>query len=99
MAGYSAHDGGVFIVDFALDQAMAEGAVVFGGRDCESDFGWRVEAGVRKIEFGKDLAPAELVENFAGEPFERFAQQDEADITVFSAHAGIGGERDAEGLV
>ncbi len=94
MAGYSAHDESVFIVDFTLNQAMAESAVIFRGRDCRFQVGWRVEAGMRKIEFGEDLTLAELVQRLAGKLFQRLAEQDEADIAVFGARTGIGGERD-----
>ena len=60
--------------------------------------GWRVEAGMRKIEFGEDLTLAELVQRLAGKLFQRLAQQDKADIAVFGAGAGSGGERDMESL-
>ena len=66
MAGYSAHDRSVFVVDFALDQAMAECSVVFRRWDFRLQFGWRIEAGMRKIEFGEDLTLAELVQGLAG---------------------------------
>ena len=67
---------------------MAEGAVIFRGRDFRLQFGWRIEAGMRKIEFGEDLTLAELVQRLAGKLFQRLAQQDEADITVFGAGTG-----------
>ena len=72
MAGDTAHDGGVFIVDLALNQPMAESAVIFGGRDCGFHVGWRVEAGMRKIEFSKDLTLADSVQRLAGKLFNRF---------------------------
>jgi len=99
MAGYSSHDGGIFIVDFTLNQALAEGAVVFRGRDCEFQAGCRVEAGERKAESGKDLMLAKLVQRLAGELFQRLAQQDKANVTVFGTRTGCGGERDLEGLL
>src|SRR6185312_7829671 len=94
MSGYPAHDGGVFIVDLALNEAMAEGTVIFGRRDCEFQVGWRIEAGMRKIEFGEDLTLAELAQGLAGKLFQRMTQQDEADVTVFGTRTGRGGERD-----
>ena len=99
MASYSAHDECVFIVDLTLDQAMAEGAVIFRGRDCRLQAGWRVEAGMSEIQFGEDLTPAELVQRLAGKLFQRLAEQDEADIAVFGVRAGIGSERDTESLL
>src|SRR6476661_463746 len=78
---------------------MAENAVIFCGRDGRFQVCRRVEAGVRKIEFGEDLTPAELVQRLARELFQRLAQQDEADVTVFGAGTGRGGEWDAESLL
>src|SRR5689334_23595930 len=99
MAGYAAHQGSVFIVDLTLNQAMAESAVVFRGRDCEFQAGWRVETGGRKVEFGIDLTLAKLVQRLAGELFQSLAQQDKADVTVFGTRTGCGRERDLEGLL
>ncbi len=65
MASYSAHDESVFVVDFTPDQAMAEGAVVFRRRDFRLQVGWRIEAGMRQIEFGEDLTLAELVQRLS----------------------------------
>jgi len=90
MSSDPAHDKSVFVVDLALNEAMAEGAVIFRGRDCWFFVGWRVKAGVRKVEFGEDLTLAELVQRLAGEPFQCLTQQNEADVTVFGARAGIG---------
>src|SRR5579864_1690908 len=98
MAGNATHDRSVFIVDFALDQTMTERSVIFRGRDCCFLVGWRVKAGVRKVEFGKDLTPAELVQRLAGKLFQRFAQQNEADVTVFGSGTGRGHKRDLESL-
>jgi hypothetical protein len=61
MSSYSAHHEGIFIVDLTLNQAMAEGTVIFSGRDCGFQAGWRVKARMAEIEFGKDLTPAELI--------------------------------------
>src|SRR5215831_3538502 len=99
MAGYAAHHGGIFIVDLTFNQTTAEGAVVFRGRDCELQAGWRVEAGERKVEFGKDLTLAKLVQRLAGKLFQRLAQQDKANVTVFGTRAGCGGEWDLDGLL
>src|SRR5579864_1607746 len=99
MAGNATHDRSVFIVDFALDQTMTERSVIFRGRDCWFLVGWRVKAGIGKVELGKDLTPAELVQRLAEKLFQRFAQQNEADITVFGAGTGICGERHFNGLL
>ena len=36
VAGDAAHGPGVFVMDFALDQALAVGGVVFGGSDARA---------------------------------------------------------------
>src|SRR5579864_2011791 len=99
MASDSAHDESVFIVDLTLDQTMAEGTVIFCGRDCGLQVGWGIEAGLRKVEFGEDFASAELVQRLAGKLFQRQAQHDETDVAVFGARAGGGGEWDAKSLM
>src|SRR5436305_959133 len=99
MRSDSAHDEGVFVVDLTLNDAMAEGVVIFSCRYYGLYFSWRVEAGMGKVEFGKDLTLAELVQRLARKLFQRLAEQDKADVTVFRAGAGVGGERDLEGLL
>src|ERR1051326_8491376 len=99
VAGDSAHDVGVFIVDLSTDDAMAEVLVVFGGRDQWLAILGREKGHAREAERGKDFAPAELVQWLAGKPLQSLAEQDEADITIFGAGSGIGCKRDLVGLL
>ena len=48
-------------------------------------------------EGAEDFALAENVERLSGNAFEGGAQEDESDIAVFGAGAGIGGEGSGEG--
>ena len=52
---------------------------------------------MRHSERGEDFALAETVEGFIGEAFERDAEDDEPDVAVRGAGAGIGGQRHGEG--
>src|SRR5580765_1551340 len=98
MSGDPAHDGGVFVIDLALDQPMAESKIVFRGWDERFPFRWRVESHVGEIQSGKDFSTAELIEGFAGQPFQNFAQQNETDIAIFRPGAGVSGEWNPERL-
>ena len=98
MAGHPAHHGSVLIIDLTLDQAMAESAVIFRGRDCGSELSRRIEAGLAEIKSGEDLTLAELVQRLSGQPFQCLAEQDKADVTIFGARTGCGSERDAKSL-
>src|SRR4051794_12880142 len=90
MPRHPTHYPGVFVVDFALDDLVAERLIVAGWRDLVSPFWLRVETGVRESKRRKDLAVAELDERFAGDTLEDVSEDDEADIAVLSAGPGIG---------
>lgn len=96
MAGDSAEEAGVFILHFALDDAMTEGAVVGGRGNGDLPGGRRIEKRVRHAEGAEDFTLAEAVERFVGDAFQSDAENDEADVAVLSAGAGIGGERGSE---
>src|SRR5438270_9716825 len=99
MAGDSAHDEGVFVIDLALNYAVAEGLVIFGGGDERLPILRRAEGHAGEAERGKDLALAEAVERLAGETLQDFAQQDEADIAILGAGSRLGSERHLKGLL
>src|SRR5215813_8180014 len=99
MAGYAAHDEGVFIVDLSLDQTMAKRAVVFGGWNQKLPIQWRVKGQAWQVEPGKDLTPAEVIEGFVRDALQGFPQQDEANIAVFGTGSGVGGEWNCQGLL
>ena len=99
MAGDSAHDEGVFVIDLALNHAVAERLVIFGWGDERLPILRRAEGHARETERGKDLALAEAVERLAGEALQSFAQQDEADIAILGAGSRLGSERHLKGLL
>ncbi len=52
---------------------------------------------MRHAERTENFALAECVETFIGKPFECDAKNDESDVAVFGARAGVGGKRSGEG--
>jgi hypothetical protein len=98
MASNSAENGGVFIVDFALNKAVAKSMVIFSGWDERFPIYRWIEDSMRKSEFGEDLSLAKLVQRLARELLDDFSQQDEADVAVFGAGSRIGGQRDLQRL-
>ena len=80
----------------ALNDAEAEAAIVGGWRDRVLQSVCGIEGRVRHAQRSEDFALAERVERFVGEAFERDAENNEADVAVFGAGAGGGGERRGE---
>ena len=84
VAGDAAHGPGVFVVDFALDQALAIGRIVFGGSDARAtDFARRIEERIVHPSGAKICLLGEFVERIAGEALDDFAEQDKSEIGVF----------------
>src|SRR5258708_15380582 len=96
VSGNAAQYGSVFVVDFALDDPIAESLIIHGRRNVRANFGRRIEGGATHPQRAKNFALAEAVKRFAGDALERSAQDDEADIAVFGAGAGIGGQKACE---
>jgi hypothetical protein len=99
MASDSAHHGGVFVIDLALNETMAEGAVTLcrGNPTPEWVRGW-LEPGWKKFEPLEYFSLTELVQRLAGDFFQRLTEQDEANVAVFGVSTGIGGQRDGQRL-
>lgn len=79
-----------------MNDAVAEGLVIGGGRDGGAEFGRGVEGGVGHGERAKDFALAEAVEGFVGEAFQGDAEKDESNVAIFGVGSGIVGERHRE---
>ncbi len=92
VSGNAAEDARVFVLHLALDDAVAESAIIGGWRDGVFQSGCRVEGRVRHAERAEDFALAEQVEGFVGEAFEHDAEDDEADVAVVGPRAGAGGK-------
>src|SRR5262249_49777739 len=99
MTGHPAHDPGIFIVDLSLYDMMPESRVIFSRRSTTSVGMLRqIETHGGDIQRPEDLASRELVQSFFGEALQRRTQQNKADIAVFGAGAGFGGERNLHSL-
>jgi len=88
VSGNAAEDARVFVLHLALDDSVAEGAIVGGWRDGVLHCKCGSEGRVRHAERAEDFALAERVERFVGEAFEDDAENDEADVAVFGAGTG-----------
>ena len=100
MASDPTHYGGVFVIDFALNESMAEGAITLGGGNPTPKWvpGW-LEPGWEKLKPLKYFSLTELVQRLTGDFFQRLTEQDEANVTVFGVSTGIGGQRDDQRLI
>lgn len=105
-AGVSRHateDEGVFVLNYALNDSLAEGAVgislslIGGRRNFCTHVRRGVERGVGHCQWPEDFALAETIERFSVDAFERRAQDDESDVAIFGSGAGIVGEGSDEG--
>ena len=71
-------------------------AFVGGRRDLGTRLLWRIERGVRHGQRAEDFALAENIERFFRDALEGGGEDDESDVAVLGAGAGIGGERRGE---
>ena len=55
MSGDATHEAGVFVIHFALDYAVTEGAIVLGGRNLRAQLSRRIEAGTRHAERAENV--------------------------------------------
>ena len=96
MCSHATQEAGVFVLNFALDDAVAKALVVCGGRDGEAQCGCGVERRVRHAEGAEDFALAEMVEEFVGETLESHAEEDESDVAVLGVRARVVSQRHRE---
>ena len=82
MPGDAAHNGSVFVIHFALNDAHAELPIIHGGRDFALPFGGRAIASGVHAKRRKNLALAEAVKRFARETRQQFAEHDETYVAV-----------------
>src|SRR5664280_61212 len=83
---------GVLVSHFALDDALAKGAIVFGGRNPRLPLCWRIESRMGHPERSKDFLPRKEVERHASLAGQHFSQQDEAHVAVLGARARRGNQ-------
>ena len=82
LAGDATQDAGIFVLHFALDDALTEAAIIRRRRNLRADFLRRIESGVGHSERSKDFALAEAVERFIGESLEGDGKEDESNVAV-----------------
>src|SRR5271156_1195691 len=80
MAGGSSQNETIFILHFSLDNPVAEGCVLFGGRDSRSPISRRTKAGAGHAKRSKPLARAKGFQCLAGDCLERLPEQDESRV-------------------
>src|SRR5579872_2453685 len=89
----AAHDPSVLVVDLAMDEALAEGFVLFGWSNSRANAARWVEKRRIHAEWGKKLALGEGRKRFAGERFDDLAKKDEAEVGVNNLLAGLAFQR------
>jgi len=96
VAGHTVHQPGVFVVDLALNHAMAKAGIVLGG--------WTKLPGLLRLkahgqtERKADFSFVGAMQRLVRDPLQREAQENEADIAVFGVGTGIGGQGDLKSL-
>ena len=94
--GHAIQEPGIFVLHFSLNTAVAEGGVLFCGRDGWPDLRRRAEAGGSHAEGFVDFAVCPGLQGVTGADFEGFAEQDETGIGVFGAGSWLGFERNLQ---
>src|SRR5271157_67866 len=97
MSGSAAENARIFVLHFALNDPVAEGAIIGGRQDGILQSSGGIERRVRHSERTEDFALAEHVDGFVGEAFQGNAENNETDVTVFRARAGSRGQGNGEG--
>ncbi len=87
VAGDAAHVASGRIVHDAAQQPAVDD---FGRRDPRRPFRRRIEGGVLHAERQEDLLARELIQRASGDDADNLAQQDEVDVGVYEALAGLG---------
>ncbi len=86
--GHAAHHVRVLVVDLALDNAPAPGAVVFRRWDFPSLIRQRIEPGACHAQRREDLLSGKDIERRVRFGREQFPEQNEADVAVLGTCAG-----------
>src|SRR5437660_12547876 len=92
MSRYSSQNTGVFVLNFALDNALPKSSIVGGGRNGSTATRRRVEEGVRHAKHGQ-VSVTKLIQPFIGKPRQHHSKNDEANVAVYRDGYGIGGQR------
>ena len=79
--GDPAHRERIFVMNFALDQALPKGHVIFRGSDAAQKILRGIEHGARHVKGREDLVVSKLIQRFARGALENFAEQYEAEVS------------------
>jgi len=96
MARDTSEHAGVFILNLALNYAMAKNPIVGCGHDSRMPGRRGQEGGARHSQGAENLALTEKVQAFIRYAFEQMTQNDKPDVTVFGSRPWIRRERNAE---
>src|SRR5437588_7703249 len=89
MRRYTSQYAGVLVIDFSLNDAVAERLVIDGRWNRRSpSCGW-IESGVSHPQRAEHLTLAETVKRFVSNAFERYPKNDESDVAVGGLAPGI----------
>src|SRR5438445_3163180 len=96
---YTSQHTGVLVIDFSLNDAVAEGAVIDCGRNRRTPCRGRIESCVCHTQRAEDLALAETVKRFISNALQRYPKNDESDIAVGGLGAWIRRQWRCEGRI
>ena len=88
VAADSPEDKAILILNFSLDDPMAEDQVLLRGWDMQSPIGGRPKAGAGHAEGSEDFPCTEAVQSLAGDHLKRLAQQDESRVGILGTASG-----------
>ena len=93
MSGDAREHAGVFILYFTLNQTAPEVFIIGGWSSRIAPRLGRIKCSVRHAERAKNLALAKSVETFVRNALSRYAENDEADVTIFRFRTRFGDQR------
>src|SRR2546423_70216 len=85
---YPSQHTGVLVMNFSLNDAVAERVVIDCGRNRRSPSRRRIESSVGHAQRSEHLTLAETVQRFVSNALEREAKNDKTNVTVCGLSAG-----------
>src|SRR5437762_184923 len=82
LSGHASQDAGILVINFSLNDAVAERAVIDCGQNRRSPSRRRIESCVGHAQRSEYLALAESVKRFVRDAFEGDAENDKTNVTV-----------------
>src|SRR5439155_10829874 len=97
LSGHASQHTGILVINFSLNDAVAERAVIDCGQNRRSPSRRRIESCVGHAQWAEYLALAESVKRFVRNAFERNSKNDKTDVTVGGLGAWIRYQRHHKG--